>query len=58
MTNLVEDKESTRILGANLQRNMSWNSHLESGAEGAVPCSQETVGTTDLLEDIFHGRVD
>ena len=41
---LVEDKESTRILGANLQRNMSWNAHLESGAKALFPAVRRQLG--------------
>ena len=40
----VMDPESCRILGLNLQKDLSWNSHLESGKKPLLPSLRRTIG--------------
>ena len=37
----IKDKTTTRILGANIQANGLWNSHLETGPKALFPSSQK-----------------
>ena len=40
----VVDKGFTRILGANIERNMSWQSHLETGPKSLLPAVRRQLG--------------
>ena len=40
----IKDKTSTRILGANVQGNIMWSSHLETGAKALFPIVRRHLG--------------
>ena len=40
----VDDHNYTRILGANIQNNMLWNSHMESGKKALLPQCRKLLG--------------
>ena len=41
---LIKDKNSIRILGANLQNNLLWNSHVETGPKALFPRIRKQLG--------------
>ena len=40
----IGDSEYTRILGANVQTNMLWNKHIESGEKALLPAIRRQIG--------------
>ena len=40
----IEDKIFTRILGSNIQNNMRWKSHMESGKKALLPQCRKILG--------------
>ena len=41
---VIRSSTQTRILGANLQENMTWQSHLETGPKAILPQMRKTLG--------------
>ena len=52
-TELVEDTQSVRILGANIQHNMMWQSHLEMGPKALLPWVRQQLGLLKHLGDLI-----
>ena len=50
---LVTDKEYSRILGGNLQNNLSWNSHLTSGKRALLPAIRRQLGAISSLRNVL-----
>ena len=46
---LVQDKNYTRILGANIQLNMNWQAHLESGSKVLLPGVRRQLGSLKYI---------
>ena len=45
----ISDKKNLRILGANIQPNMGWNNHLESGPKAVLPAIRKQLGQLQML---------
>ena len=41
---VIEDADYIRILGANMQANMSWIRHLETGVKALLPAARKVLG--------------
>ena len=61
MTDTVEiktilDKPYTRVLGSNIQNNMLWKSHMESGGKALFPQVRKTLGLLRHLGELIPRR--
>ena len=45
----IEDSRDFRILGANLQQNITWRQHLESGTKSTLPSIRRQIGALKQL---------
>ena len=50
---LIEHSKYTRILGANIEGNMLWNSHLETGVKALLPLVRKQLGQLKHLGGII-----
>ena len=50
---IILDKQHTRILGSNIQKNMFWKSHVESGNKALFPQVRRTLGMLRHLGDLI-----
>ena len=48
-TKIGQDSQHTRELGANLENNMLWNAHLETGAKALLPSIRSQLGRLKSL---------
>ena len=48
-TKVIHNKDYTRILGANLQGNLGWNRHLETGEKALFPQTRKQLGHLKYL---------
>ena len=53
---LVNDSQHIRVLGGNLQNNMSWQSHLETGQKALLPQMRKQIGKLKHLGKLIPLR--
>ena len=46
---IITASESIRLLGANIQRDLSWKSHLEEGEKAILPALRSTIGALKFI---------
>ena len=53
-TKIISDSQEVRILGANLQQNLSWQAHLEKGKKAVLPAVRKQFGAIQQIRRFLN----
>ena len=55
-TKTIKPEETIRLLGINLQQNLSWNSHLQNGPKAILPEMRKKLGQLKFISKEIPGK--